>query len=146
MSRRSHYRTRGKERPSSRRLRSFRDTLDSWNTARQYSYNELGRFYENRRESNQTDDVRSSRSQLRARRRPFQVSYEKADVVYRPWSKTRLYSASEQALFTEKQNDPTICDRRQTRKEVIHATGNGGRRGQKAAVWRRESYIKCRRK
>ncbi len=37
----------------------------------------------------------------------------------------------------------TPCERRQARKEIIHATGNAGKTGQKPSVWKDSSYERC---
>lgn len=36
-----------------------------------------------------------------------------------------------------------ICVDRSTRKEIMHATGNAGKRGQKSPVWKKSSKVRC---
>lgn len=138
-------RTRGKERPSSQRLRSDeRRIMDR----RPSVYDPTVRqdFYENRRTNYQTNHDRPVQRRLRRERRPVQVFTKKTHDVYRPWTSSWIVSPTQQALFTQKQNDKTICERREVRKEIMHATGRAGKGGQAPPKWTRESYVKCRRR
>jgi len=36
-----------------------------------------------------------------------------------------------------------ICVDRSTRNEIIHATGNAGKRGQKSPIWKKSSKVRC---
>lgn len=42
------------------------------------------------------------------------------------------------------QRQKSLCEQRQTRVEVIHATGNAGRRGQRSPIWTRKSKVRCK--
>lgn len=40
--------------------------------------------------------------------------------------------------------EKTVCDRRRERREVLFASGKGGKKGQKAPVWTLNSKVRCK--
>lgn len=69
--------------------------------------------------------------------------------VRRPQKAVRSFqgyqSPPHQIGFSRPQ-EVSLCVRRRTRREVMHATGRAGRRGQKRAKWKPDSRISCRRR
>lgn len=61
------------------------------------------------------------------------------------WVRPVLYEPATVAYRTQEKTSNTVCEARAQRKEVMHATGNAGKRGQNVPVFTANSKIRCRR-
>lgn len=120
--------------PNTQRTRPVTGVPTSW--ARSRSYEPSRRL--------QTD--------LKNRSRPREEQYSpgtKTQTPSKPYRQPNWAAVSPERTGTvreKKIEQPTICERREARKQVLFATKKTGRSGQKTPVWTLESRLTCRKK
>lgn len=118
-------------------------------------FNRLSKRPDNRRSTfgSRRDPYQRVISALGPRRGPLFGSSRSTKVdlsspnVNSPQKSKKYSQPNWSSVDSKKSNSPTsssVCSRRQARKEVIFATGNAGRKGQKSPVWTEESKKRCK--
>lgn len=99
---------------------------------------------EDRWTTDQADYDRSARSERSRRSKQVHISRQKAQLLHPSRNQRWLdYPTAETQTFTIAA-EPTLCERRQTREEVLHALNKTGRSGQKRPIWNLNSRKRCK--